>query len=411
MAAAAAPADDPEEAKKAEQFYNRYVRGDGKKDEEDLIDSLFKPVGKGPEDHYYNATAKNAVQQADLLFLPKDNGFRYALVAYDLSTRELDAEPVKTKNADEVLKAFRAIYARGRLAPPKRLEVDAGTEFQGPVAAYFKQQGTFIRPGRPGRHSQQGGVENINRILGRAISMRQAAEELHTGKPSRQWVDDLPGFVKAMNEQLERKPPKPLPADEMPVTGPKLYEVGQRVRVRLDRPFSVDGDGKKLPGELRAGDPKWEKQVRTIEHVRLIPGAIVRYIVSGIPMTTFTYNELQEVKTEPEAAPPAKLVVRKPPADTPAEELADAAPPAPKGAAAKKKERLDLERQGLYVPYRIRGEEGSGKNLRYLIQWTGYPHKKDYTWEPAAMLKTKDGFPKLLERWQAERANDDDDDD
>jgi len=42
---------------------------------------------------YNNTYSKDVDHQADLLFLPNDNGYRYALVVTDLATRLSDAEP------------------------------------------------------------------------------------------------------------------------------------------------------------------------------------------------------------------------------------------------------------------------------------------------------------------------------
>ena len=49
---------------------------------------------------------KNGYHQADLLFLPSDRGYKYALVVVDTSTKITDAEPLKTKTAITVKKAL-----------------------------------------------------------------------------------------------------------------------------------------------------------------------------------------------------------------------------------------------------------------------------------------------------------------
>jgi hypothetical protein len=69
---------------------------------------------------------KYAVEQADLLFLPDDDGFKYLLVVVDVATRLTDAEPLKSKESKVVLKAMQKIFKRKILKIPKRLEVDAG---------------------------------------------------------------------------------------------------------------------------------------------------------------------------------------------------------------------------------------------------------------------------------------------
>jgi len=45
---------------------------------------------------------QHSTHQADLLFLPHDRGYKYALVVVDLGSRLVDAAPLKSKKADEV---------------------------------------------------------------------------------------------------------------------------------------------------------------------------------------------------------------------------------------------------------------------------------------------------------------------
>ncbi|EGG23142.1 hypothetical protein DFA_05272 [Cavenderia fasciculata] len=76
-------------------------------------------------------------QQADLLFLPDDNGFKYALVVVDLASRL--TEPFQNKTAKEVRDEFIKIYKRGVLKQPNIIQMDPGTEFKGATKQYFEQ--------------------------------------------------------------------------------------------------------------------------------------------------------------------------------------------------------------------------------------------------------------------------------
>ena len=299
VAAPAARAEDEPE------FYKTFGIVPTKRDRDDALQSLFKPVPRSTPDHYH-AAALNSVQQMDLLALPEDTGHKFALVVIDLATRLTDAEPLTSKSATAVLAALKTIYSRSELRPPHRMEVDAGKEFQGGVATYLKTHGTMIRVGRPGRHQQQGAAENINRILGRAISIRQHAQELLTGEPSKEWVSDLPAFVAAINKRLHRTPPPLVSIDKPPII-PRggLLREGTRVRVRLDRAETIRGE--RLHGEIRAGDVKWDPTIRTIEQLIIHPGEPVKYIVSGIRSTAFQTQELQIVH-EGEKMPPKSVL-------------------------------------------------------------------------------------------------------
>jgi hypothetical protein len=52
----------------------------------------------------------------------------------DVNNRITDTEPLKTKDSEAVLKAFKKIYDRGTLKMPEKLQVDDGAEFK-----YFKE--------------------------------------------------------------------------------------------------------------------------------------------------------------------------------------------------------------------------------------------------------------------------------
>jgi hypothetical protein len=91
------------------------------------------------------ASQKFASIQADLLFMPTDDGYKYILVAVDIASRICDAEPLKTKEADSVKKAMEKMFKRKIIKTPLRLEIDAGTEFQGNFEKHFKKIFQIIR--------------------------------------------------------------------------------------------------------------------------------------------------------------------------------------------------------------------------------------------------------------------------
>jgi Integrase core domain len=225
----------------------------------------------------------NAVQQADLLPMPTDpENERHILTVVDVATRTVDAEPLKSKQADAVLKAFKAIYKRGGLKPPSvRLEVDNGGEFKSVVWNYFvKKIGVHVKYGKPGRHKQQCYAECANGLIGKALHQRMSAQEMLTGEPSREWIDDLPIIVKALNRRWKRKPP-PRP-EGLPIFTEKSGELlleGTRVRVALDEPRGVPGE--KLPGKFRASDIRWDPKIHIIKKAILSPEQPPTYLVDG----------------------------------------------------------------------------------------------------------------------------------
>ena len=75
---------------------------------------------------YWVVDKPNYIHQADLLFLPTDEGKKYALVVVDVDSRYIDAEPLCSKSSASVAKAFDKMYARKKLKFPNTLIVDPG---------------------------------------------------------------------------------------------------------------------------------------------------------------------------------------------------------------------------------------------------------------------------------------------
>ena len=167
------------------------------KDKESLnnqqLHNLYKkPIkDKGVNMPHFQVLEKNLIHQADILYLPHDNGYKYALVVVDSHDRSVDAEPLKEKDSKTITAAFKKIYSRKILKEPQKIEVDNGTEFKGETKKYFEEIGVAIRTALPGRHRMQAMVERKNQEIGTALSKRMTAQELLTGEESTEWIEDL----------------------------------------------------------------------------------------------------------------------------------------------------------------------------------------------------------------------------
>ena len=165
---------------------------------DDELSNLFKKPKKDTglsRAHYNFAYSPNVSHQADLLFLPDDNGYRYALVVTDIATRLSDDEPLKTKDSEEVAEAFYKIYQRGILKLPMFIKMDDGSEFKGEVKRWLNRNRVHVSYAKPGRHRQLAMVERTNLFLGRALLKRMLTQELLTGQPSTKWVKILPWVI------------------------------------------------------------------------------------------------------------------------------------------------------------------------------------------------------------------------
>ena len=158
----------------------------------------------------FDVPTPNKVHQADLLFLPHDkvgcSTYKYALTVVDVASRFKEAEPLTSKNSDEVAKAFKTIYTRGPLKWPQMLQVDPGREFMGAVTKEMENHKTSIRRGHPEIHRDQAIVERFNRTLAERLFGYQYAVEMRSpeGPRSKVWVKRLPKVVSALNNQVTR---------------------------------------------------------------------------------------------------------------------------------------------------------------------------------------------------------------
>lgn len=132
-----------------DSYYNDFGISSNKRKQlaNEIVFNLYtKPKkDKGLNMPRFQHYAPNAIHQADLLFLPDDNGFKYALVVVDIGSRLVDAEPLETKSSEQIVAAFKKIYQRGILKKPKIIEIDPGTEFKGATREYFEENGISSR--------------------------------------------------------------------------------------------------------------------------------------------------------------------------------------------------------------------------------------------------------------------------
>lgn len=340
-----------------EAFYKNFDFGRTNKNvlEKQELYNLYrrpKKETKNEMGNFNQVYAADAVHQADLLFLPEDDGYKYALVVTDIATRVSDAEPLKSKNSSEVAKALQKIYARKVLKMPDVLAVDSGKEFGGDVRSYLQRNKAGLKIGKPGRHRQQAVVERTNQYFAKALFMRMQAQELLTGETSKEWVQDLPHFVKYVNQYRKREPPKVSYQPKCSGDDCDVLEIGTKVRIKLDNPLDFVTD-KKLHGKIRVTDIKWDPHPRTIKNLMLLPGQPPMYMLNDEKnpdrmdsSATYTKKQLQVVSEDEEAPDP--IVIRGKPTT--------------------------------YVVQKIVGRKKEKNRIYLKVRWKGFPPDQD-TWQ------------------------------
>ena len=192
-----------------------------------------------------------------------------------MAGRYKEAEPLTSKNSDEVALAFKRIYKRVPLKWPQLLQVDPGGEFMGTVTKEMENNKTYIWRRRVDIHRDQAIVERFDHTLAERLIGHQHAIEMRLpeGQRSTAWVKRLPEVVATMNNKVTsltgQKPAIAIKEKDVSAKPSTPYSrpVGQRekkfpslVNVRyLYKPGKLEG------GVKRATDLIWSLKVYSIE--------------------------------------------------------------------------------------------------------------------------------------------------
>ena len=253
-------------------------------------------------------------------------GIKYLLVITDLATNAFDIEPLKNKDSESVLEAFKKIQKRKYVNITKKnttsIRTDAGKEFLSVFDDYLhsKDMNILHSIAIPNRHKQNANVENLNRLLGRLFNGYMNTIEKETGKPFNEWDDIIDkvrdkvnkirtiktktrkGYIedivrnlkdydfekKVQNNENENDYPEVF---DVVMKNPK-FKVGDLVYVKLDYPENALGH-KQDTSTFREGDYRWSQVSKKIKKVLLYDKGY-RYIVNTYENTAFSENELMK---------------------------------------------------------------------------------------------------------------------
>lgn len=246
--------------------------------------------------------------QADMLFMPMAKyGYYRILVVIDNHTKKFDAEPLKSTTSAAITKAMTKVFDRGIVTKPIMMQVDGGSEFKNEFQKYCDNNDIRIRTSPPDRHRSQGMVESKNRTFGKFLYSFINEKELQNlkdaeakgkkkGAYSVDWYQSEKHFryiIDFINENTKAKVYSTQPFD-YPISddyNKHLLPVGSLVRTQLEAPIDI-AQSKKLHGDFRATDIRWNRQIRPIEWVSLNPSSPPMYKVEGEKIMR-TRNQLQ----------------------------------------------------------------------------------------------------------------------
>jgi len=144
--------------------------------------------------------------QADILFYnqqeyyTQNSYYKYILTVIDMFSRQAYAEPLKTKSAVEVAAALDKIISSMPITP-RRLMVDAGTEFSGSSNAIYNvivQKFKIVIYVLTNSETKASMVERLNRTI------RERIGRYFTENNTKRWLDYLPELISDYNHTIHK---------------------------------------------------------------------------------------------------------------------------------------------------------------------------------------------------------------
>jgi hypothetical protein len=328
----------------------------------DIDDTLTKPIYyKFPKvkNHIIPLAAHN--YQSDLIELPKTKlGYRYLLVMVDLWSNYFDIEPMKNKQADTTLDAFKTIFFKRDILPlpEASIRTDGGSEFKNVVSKYLHDKNIFHSVTLPDRHKQLANMNSLCAQLTKLLMTYLTYKSYKLKTDYTEWTDIIDYVRKELNE-IRNHPDDKDPADKippLPSTNLPKFAIGDLVYRRFEKP--VDKYGNQLHDKrFRAGDNRFDTTTAR-KIVNILPyEKSWRYILNNL--YNVSYDEAELLKAN--------------------------------------------EKEETFVILKIIGKKIFKKDIYYLVWWK-HEKKSDASWELKKNL-IEDGAKSYVDAYEEDHAN------
>ena len=285
----------------------------------------------------------NDLFEADLMDMSNvskyNNGTTFVLLVIDAFSRKLWAKPLKTKNAKDVLKAFKEIIELS--GAPIRLRTDSGTEFTNALMQNFLKSNN-IKHYTSHNESKAAIVERVIRTIKKKINRYFSYE--HTNN----YVDILQKVINSYNNTYHRTIKMP-PNKVNKTNEKKLWKTLYLPTLTKSAPIAkLSTDDKVRISHLRNTFPRGYHEGWTQEYF------IIDKVIKSIPTRYLLKDYLGEKITgsfyEPELI------------------------------------KIDKDENSLFKVEKILKRRGRGANREVFVKWLGWGDKFN-TWEPADSIE------------------------
>ncbi len=191
--------------------------------------------------------------QADLLdvlnYKKSNLGYQYLLTVIDCFSRKADAQPLKTKQGEEVSKAFVKVFKN--LGVPRKMQTDRGNEFLNVhVRKLFKKNNIILFHTNQNVKAQM--VERFNRTLRDKIKKHISATNSYN------FINALPDLLTAYNNSKHSSLQKFSPNEVNKKNEDEVRNIlyGNYFKMKLEKPRFKIGDTVLIVQERKAFDKR-----------------------------------------------------------------------------------------------------------------------------------------------------------
>lgn len=225
--------------------------------------------------------------------LISDQGYKNFLCVINITTNQVDAQPLKNKTAEEVTNAFYEIYRRRiikNIQGTKRIICDKGSEFASKTFIGFCNSKSIEVIFYNMYHLNS--TANVERAIGtitRILLEELAKRSIKEKRKVNAWTHLLPLIVFEINRHAKQK--YTLEDVTSPPTVPKnLYPIGTEVHRAFKQPVHLLTSKEKM--KFRNGDKRFTVTTFKITDYRIRDSRPIRYILDDDYSISYNHNEI-----------------------------------------------------------------------------------------------------------------------
>lgn len=268
-------------------------------DKRGIVEELHKPARKNFARRHVAIFEKDNTWQVDLVDMTAhakvNKNYKFILTVIDVTSKRAYARALKSKNAQDVTKAFKDIFNEGTV--PKFIQGDMGKEFLNKdVSTLFKKHGIHFYS--TFSHLKSSIIERFNR------SLKTWMFKEFSFRGTYQWIDILQSLIKDYNHRYHRSigmKPSEVTSENEDEARRHIYKTRNKAKKRKKNRFKV-GDRVRVSRYKHVFEkgyvPNWTTEIFTIAAVK--PTTPVTYHLEDYQKNPilggFYEEELQKTK-------------------------------------------------------------------------------------------------------------------